>query len=220
MSDTRIFEFLNNIYEYKPELIKYQKETKNITINNSKIIVGNYQFPLNSAASIKAVSFFEHHDCSDEDVLNMYLGQKSLLLEKYSTENYIDISEVFYDPKFYTFDNELKIFCVYDEKTYSYLTKGQEYLQTVFNLIVTGTFSIVNLYRTTHGNLSLFDYLELVCINNTILSYIFTDLENNHDIIEFIFETNSNLKYFVSEYLLHILFNPQKPFVYKYLYTI
>lgn len=217
ISDPTIFQFLNNIYGYKTQLETTNNRLvtrRNKIIKESRIIIGNYGFPLNSRASLETMSYYREND---EDILNFYLEKKSILLEKYNTENYIDVSEVLCDPEYYAFDNEFKVFYVWDDEQSLEVDIGQKYLETAFNLIVTGNFSIVNLYRNTNGNLSLFEYVEFYCINSEIMNKMFTDLENNPDIIVAIFEQKSNLKYFIFEYFLHILINPQDSFVYKYL---
>lgn len=204
MSYPIVYNFFNNIYKYD--------HTKNEIKTGTKITIGNYDFPLNSRASIEIAE--DYHD-NDDNILDIYLEKKSILLEKYNTEYYIDISEVLYSPDYYGFDNKSKIFYIWDDLSSAEIDLGQEYLETAFNLIVTGKFSIVNLYRNTNGNLSLFDYLKIFCIDTRIQNYMFTDLENNPDIIEFICEQKLELKYFIFEYLLHILITPQKQFFYK-----
>lgn len=215
MSDPIILQFLDRIFT---NIHCNQKNsiasTQNKIIRESKIIIGNYGFPLNSRASIETVPYYREND---DDILYIYLNKKSMLLEKYNTENYIDLSEVLCDPEYYAFDNEFKLFYIWDNELSLEVDIGQEYLETAFNLVVAGTFSVVNLYRNTNGNLSLFDYLEIYCIVDRIKNNMFTDLENNPDIIVSIFEKDSNLKYCIFEYFLHILINPKKPFVYKYM---
>lgn len=112
-------------------------------------------------------------------------------------DNVIDIHHVFSRPEYYESSNKPKIFSVGD----SFHIPSQEYLEIVFDLIVKGKFTIVNLYRCTDGNLEIFKCIELLTENET-LNNMYRDLENNEDIIEFIMSSDLCLKDFIFKYLL------------------
>lgn len=64
-------------------------------------------------------------------------------------------------------------------------------------------FSIVNLYRITNGNLSIFDKLWIEK-SNSVFNSMYSELENNHNIIKHIVTTKHILSRYVFTYLIHI----------------
>lgn len=195
ITDIKTVEFIKKMREHIEFHSRISKNTKQeIKIEDGKIVINDYRFPLNSSASIIAADNYKYNNCTAYDAYNLYIEK----LEEEDEE--ININYVFGEPEYYESTNVPKIFTV---ENLDITNLSQEYLEIVFNLVVNGEFTIVNLYRCTHGDLSIFKSVELLTENVT-LDNMYRDLENNEDILEYIITSDDPyLKHFIFDYLVH-----------------